>query len=654
MLEKLETVPWHTLTHAYGEASDVPELLRQLADGYDSVLTELFGNIYHQGTVYEATAKAVPFLVEILDAPDTDAIGILQLLHAIANGTSYHDVHRRLMPAADQESEETRRRVTIELGWVSEARRAVSEGYPVYLRKLGSEDEDVRAAAAQALGDCTRSDLDPDQRALVRAELSRLVAKEDSAMVRAGLIFAARGLWSASELATSLRDDAAAPRIAAALAIKRQNESEGLVEEALRVIPRDLPEAYEDLKDLPMQIDEPLSWVISEVDAPPDLGVSWVEGWSQHPDAEIRKSALWAADTLIQASRSATLALIPTLVRCGQDGSREVKRSAIRLLASVGSAAAPATELAWQILSTERLQHNQPSAHALKILARLGDARAASFISGTLEALMSRPPPVKLADGLGPAIEFLGPWAPECFEPLVRLIPVVASGNPKIAVISAVGRYGHAASAAVGALRSELSTHPHISTRVLGDLGPRAQEALEDLRALLGHADGWVRGNAARAVFRITGDAKELAKSMREMLGSDGHIRSHTLEIIAEAGPPLEELAAELPRFFHDESDWLSARSCAAYFSLTGDSASVLPILLHRHLVCAPVGEETVRWISRMGKSAEAALPRLRELVASDRRASNSSTADAAVEADESFRRTCEEAIRAIQLRRDG
>lgn len=70
MLEGLDKINWSQLHHAYGEASDVPVLIRQLLSkentAIDKAIYELFGNIWHQGTVYEASAIAVPFLQELL------------------------------------------------------------------------------------------------------------------------------------------------------------------------------------------------------------------------------------------------------------------------------------------------------------------------------------------------------------------------------------------------------------------------------------------------------------------------------------------------------------------------------------------------------------------------------------------------------------
>ena len=65
MLEGLENIDWRRSRHAYGAATDVPELLRGLASGSEDVrmsaIDALYGNIWHQGDVYPATAMAVPF-----------------------------------------------------------------------------------------------------------------------------------------------------------------------------------------------------------------------------------------------------------------------------------------------------------------------------------------------------------------------------------------------------------------------------------------------------------------------------------------------------------------------------------------------------------------------------------------------------------------
>jgi len=73
MLEGLTKIDWTKLTHAYGEASDVPELITSLASKDEeerkSALWELYGNIFHQGTRYEVTPYAIPFIFELIRDP---------------------------------------------------------------------------------------------------------------------------------------------------------------------------------------------------------------------------------------------------------------------------------------------------------------------------------------------------------------------------------------------------------------------------------------------------------------------------------------------------------------------------------------------------------------------------------------------------------
>ena len=67
-LDGLDSVPWPSLEHAFGSASDVPGMLERLSRGgrdSEEALDELFQTIWHQGTVYSATAEAVPFLAAL-------------------------------------------------------------------------------------------------------------------------------------------------------------------------------------------------------------------------------------------------------------------------------------------------------------------------------------------------------------------------------------------------------------------------------------------------------------------------------------------------------------------------------------------------------------------------------------------------------------
>ncbi|MEV4508221.1 hypothetical protein AB0K00_04605 [Dactylosporangium sp. NPDC049525] len=91
MLDGLDDIGWASLEHAYGPAADVPGNLRGLLAGSQEerrrALSGLYGGICHQGTRYEASAPAVPFLLELLEDPATpDRAAILGLVAAIAVG----------------------------------------------------------------------------------------------------------------------------------------------------------------------------------------------------------------------------------------------------------------------------------------------------------------------------------------------------------------------------------------------------------------------------------------------------------------------------------------------------------------------------------------------------------------------------------------
>ncbi|MGZ0205170.1 HEAT repeat domain-containing protein [Streptomyces sp. RM1] len=92
----LDTVDWSALTHAYGPADDLPGLLRDLCSADErqrhKALHELYGNIFHQGSRYPATAAAVPFLARMAADPALpDRSALLELLAALAIG--YDEAH---------------------------------------------------------------------------------------------------------------------------------------------------------------------------------------------------------------------------------------------------------------------------------------------------------------------------------------------------------------------------------------------------------------------------------------------------------------------------------------------------------------------------------------------------------------------------------
>lgn len=79
------------MEHAYGEARGVPDMIDALSspdrDDREWGKQALAASINHQGSVYSASGRAVPFLVKLVERDDIeDRAWILELLAGIAVG----------------------------------------------------------------------------------------------------------------------------------------------------------------------------------------------------------------------------------------------------------------------------------------------------------------------------------------------------------------------------------------------------------------------------------------------------------------------------------------------------------------------------------------------------------------------------------------
>jgi hypothetical protein len=151
-LAGLEEIDWTGLCHAYGPAGDVPGLLRALVSESPAerkhALHELYGNIFHQGSRYEATAHAVPFLVRLaLDPQTPQRDEIVHLLVALAIG--YDEAY---LPAS----------VDI-AGWRASIERMRSVDPAQQLRDLDAWVEAARGEADRRVRGMHRAIYDPDQ-----------------------------------------------------------------------------------------------------------------------------------------------------------------------------------------------------------------------------------------------------------------------------------------------------------------------------------------------------------------------------------------------------------------------------------------------------------------------------------------------------------
>ncbi|GAB6903560.1 hypothetical protein [Kineosporia succinea] len=152
MLNPLDAVDWSSLTHAYGEADDVPGLIGQLADDdWQPAADDLASLLVPGDELFPATVVALPFLVEVaLDPQAGGRVGALQLLGVYG---------RSLMDGVGPEF------------LLAEAFAGLGESARAALPLAGDADPEVRAALYRAAVTW------PDPVATLRG---RLAAEDDS------------------------------------------------------------------------------------------------------------------------------------------------------------------------------------------------------------------------------------------------------------------------------------------------------------------------------------------------------------------------------------------------------------------------------------------------------------------------------------------
>jgi hypothetical protein len=236
MLEGLSPIDWESLTHAYGPAGDVPDMIRALTspdpEQWVEALDGLYATLCHQCcTVYQATGAAVPFLVELLGHREVRCRGrILQFLGDAARATSYLAAHGQYF----EDTEERRQQLAEELEWVRQTRQAIWHALDVYLDLLTDMDRRLRIIVPYTLG-CLVGFGDADMPAAVRKRkpyqligkrLERHLEEEPSELVCASVVFglgclARRRAEARRPLERQMKDRAAGKgiRLAAALCL---------------------------------------------------------------------------------------------------------------------------------------------------------------------------------------------------------------------------------------------------------------------------------------------------------------------------------------------------------------------------------------------------------------------------------------------------
>ncbi len=664
MLEDLERIGWDRLGHAYGVASDVPEMLRSLAsedeEQSEAALDELFGSICHQGTVYEATAPAVPLLVELAQSALVHhRDDIVFLLGEIARRApdldtwlTGHDLPQ------EPRSEDEAARLDRELRWARAAHEAVAAAIPVLLGLLDDPDPDVPEMVLHTLAAF------PERARTLVPELRQRVARQtDPSAV-------ARLLVTVGSLAVSLPEAeaaAVASWLHAGLAGRQGGPARPAAAAAAVALARCTPVA----RALPDAVPDTLKQILREEDADagaqpwplssiwellhealcerPDDAVELIVGVLDAPRAATRSGAAWLADCVMRDWRHTPQRLVPSLARLLDDPDLSLRCATARKLAGMGRAVRLAADDLAAALQ-DRSYGGGPDdpqrevAHwALLALARIQDRRCLPALREELER--ERPP-----DSAAQAFQTMGAAAAE-LVPVVRRrlldLPVPANRSlsaPRPRLVLGLGAIGQAAAAAVPEvlLCLERGWGEWAAASTLGRLGPAARSAEPALRRALDHADADVRASAAWALWRVTGQVEATLSVFAAMLDGGPETAATAAELLAELGPAAGRLAPKLsPLLGYGHRDprtaaWVRVRAARALWRLDGQTQTVLPVLL-AELVPTSEGLLAAECLGEIGPAAAQAVPTLEQFVHGLRRLVHGGTAEEIVWHDETY-----------------
>ncbi|MFD9498009.1 hypothetical protein [Streptomyces sp. NPDC060035] len=594
MLEGIDDTDWAALEHAYGPADDVPGLLRaagsQDARVRDEALDELFSSLCHQGSVYSATAAAVPFISRLaLDGPG-DRLALLWLLHGAANGAGpeYRQV-----------------------------RRAVAAALPDLLGLAADEEPDVRRAMVWIVTACEEASLPLIP--LLRARLET----ETDAEVRADLV-TALGLLDVSPDIRRARNLAL---LSAPEPLVRGAAATDLLRTAPLPLPVALVESALDARGTESTDDASHLWPVSYRPLTDRL--------MDDPDAALRavERGLPLAWDLTETWRDRERDVLPWLAPAAADAEDLCR------VARVGAAlegGAPAPWLA------PHLRSEDPSIRvaATHAAVRLRVPDALDLVLRLMDELPEEAASLQLTPLTAPGT--IVPVVAEVFgaaaEPVARRV----AARPRAEWLDVLLYFPALAAGCVDALVRLLPA----SAGVLAALGRAAGPAA--VRALRVQAEA---GNltAATALARLTGEA-ELAVSAVRALPDSVARRTAAVDVAGELGPPAAALLPLLEERLAAPSRESRADAAAAIWRVTGrthDTAPVIADQLARHGDLHEPYLGALRALTAMRLLPAAARPAVEHIASSPRRVVSGFLCDGTPHPDLAARRLARELLAA-------
>ncbi|MGW6866147.1 hypothetical protein [Streptomyces sp. NPDC054901] len=494
LLDGLDARPWHSLSHAYGSAEDIPDLLRALAgadvDAADEALSELYGNVLHQGTVYAASAEAVPFLAGIAAAGHRTA-DVLALLGGMA------------------ESED-------ESGVASGAvRAAVADRLPLLLPLLASSEPEIRRTAAWAVSH-TRAT------AIALPALRTRWDEEAEPSARAEVLAGIARLDPQGGAAAAAVLDPSQPAEVRMAAVFASLDADAPWTEPMHKTMLSLLPTAPLRSDFDLERGEPLAAVVEAL-----LGrgrrmerkaaFALVDAALHDGRAEVRAEGLWAADRACMLSRSAPRRLVWSLRAAAVDEESVVAMSS--LLGRLGSVAAPAADILVPLAGRNPDHDDDHADRALAALVLVAPTQSAPLLAA---GLGRRPRALDAAAGFRSTENSAFPYSGDLLDAVRDRLarPEALSGNEPWQLTNLLASWGSEAAPALPELCTALphcpgQAAPAIAS-VAADCAPadraRAVTSLRAVAAELGVLP------AAKALHDLDGDIAPLLHCLEQDL----------------------------------------------------------------------------------------------------------------------------------------
>ncbi|WP_328875064.1 HEAT repeat domain-containing protein [Streptomyces sp. NBC_00287] len=692
MFTGIEDVDWASLHHAYGDASDVPELLRGLASddpaGREIALDGMYGAVHHQGDVYDSTVACIPFLFELATTPAiADRDTVVHLLCSIA-GEREPDPEEIGGLFEDEEEDAAFVQPFLD-AWA-----AVRGHADVFLGLLSDPDAEVRTAAAAA-----SAHVHPDPARVLGALRERLVVERDPQAM--GALVHAIGRLGTTHREALGAEAGAVLREVVSVASHPEQRLAGLVQLARcgpASLPEDLVESVLDIMRLAYEQKVPeeqrprtdtMVSYLRELEATQRRSVDastagdllealhgalgdrtdprfeLLAGQLQSPDWGQRMAAVDMAGALLTGWRAPNDLPVALLAHQLAEHEPRLSRRALTELCNVAPIAHAVSDVLavcvreWDDTWTPGDWEGTLFGKALEALALQGDERAVPALAEVLAQEGTVP------EYLGTWVERIGPEAAAPLGPVLHRRLTAAPSDRRTPsqerLVDALGVLAHAESLPLLVELAEPGGGRmwmwHL-LRALARYGPAAAEAAPRLRELAAETSMpiEIRLNAAGTLMALTGEADRILPLVRDGLEADHWpALSAALKATASLGPAGAPLAPRLRELLagHDaHTDIL-----VALWKTTRDVDGLLPILLDKWTTLPRSRPAITTCLIDMGPAAAPALPLMRAELSSPRRHNNDRRDDDSsglkirydVAADEGLLKDCRRLVTALE-----